>query len=107
MANTTFVRLRKSDRFLSVLADHSGCLIVTHDNPDPGCDCLGMGTSLLDHGEARTSHAVCRGGAIVRAENRHMVELLQPPIELVDRIHAGEGTATILVDCGPGAATIC
>lgn len=43
------------------------------------------------------------GGAIVRAENRHMVDLLQPPIDLVDGVHADPRAATVLVDCGPGA----
>jgi nanoRNase/pAp phosphatase (c-di-AMP/oligoRNAs hydrolase) len=46
---------------------------------------------------------VIGGGAIVRAENRHMVEILQPPIELVDDIEVTNGTATILVDCGSEA----
>ena len=43
------------------------------------------------------------GGAIVRAENRHMVELLHPPVELIDTVSPSTNAATILVDCGPEA----
>ena len=42
------------------------------------------------------------GGAIVRAENKYMVELLSPPIELVGDLEIADNTATILVDCGIG-----
>jgi len=42
------------------------------------------------------------GGAIVRAENRHMVELLNPPLHIVDKLEDDANTATILVDCTLG-----
>jgi nanoRNase/pAp phosphatase (c-di-AMP/oligoRNAs hydrolase) len=40
------------------------------------------------------------GGAILRAENRHMVKLLEPPLELVNDLAVQPGTAVVLVDCG-------
>lgn len=103
MANTTSVRLRKSDRLLSVLAGYQSCLIVTHDNPDPDAIASGWALHCLITEKVGLPTTFVAGGAVVRAENRHMVDLLQPPIDLVDRVHAEPGTATMLVDCGPGA----
>ncbi len=103
MANTTAVRLTKSDRLLSVLSEYQACLIVTHDNPDPDAIASGWALQCLVTEKLELPTHFVAGGAIVRAENRHMVELLQPPLDLVDRVHAEPHTATVLVDCGPGA----
>ena len=71
-----------------------------HDNPDPDAIASGWAIhALIEEKLARAARLV-GGGAIVRAENRHMVELLQPPIELVNDLGDCDHTATILVDCG-------
>ena len=101
MSYVTTARLAKSDRLFSVLAGYQGCLIVTHDNPDPDAIASGWGLKCLITEKLGLPTQFVGSGAIVRAENRHMVELLNPPIELVDRIDLSEGMATILVDCAP------
>ncbi|NND97210.1 MAG: hypothetical protein HKN47_07770 [Pirellulaceae bacterium] len=74
-----------------------------HDNPDPDAIASGWAIEVLVQEKLQKPVRVVGGGAIVRAENRHMVELLQPPIELVEQIDIGPETATILVDCGAEA----
>jgi nanoRNase/pAp phosphatase (c-di-AMP/oligoRNAs hydrolase) len=102
MQQLNSVRTTKSDRLISVLSPYQQCLVVMHDNPDP--DAIATGWAVLALIEERLD---CRvrligGGGIVRAENRHMVELLQPPLELVDEVEDEPGTASVLVDCGLG-----
>jgi nanoRNase/pAp phosphatase (c-di-AMP/oligoRNAs hydrolase) len=87
-----------------VLADFDRFLIVTHDNPDPDAITTGWGIYVLIEEKLRRPVRLIGGGAIVRAENRHMVDLLGPPIELIDDLVIPEGTATILVDCGLDAS---
>ncbi len=107
MSSVSSVRIRhktktRSERLLSVLSPYERYLVVMHDNPDPDVIAAGWAIyCLLEEGLARPIRIV-GGGAIVRAENRHMVELLNPPIELVSDIATDAGTASILVDCGPG-----
>ena len=98
MASTT-----KSDRLLTVLGGFDRFLIIMHDNPDPDAIATGWGLQVLVEEKLGRPSRIIGGGAIVRAENRHMVDLLQPPIELVDDVEVSDGTATILVDCGSGA----
>jgi nanoRNase/pAp phosphatase (c-di-AMP/oligoRNAs hydrolase) len=88
-----------SERLLRAVADFERLLIVAHDNPDP--DAIASGWALYTLFRAKTGKPVrlVGGGAIVRAENRHMVELLSPPLELIDDIQDEPGTGTILVDC--------
>jgi nanoRNase/pAp phosphatase (c-di-AMP/oligoRNAs hydrolase) len=93
--------LAKSDQLLTVLAGYRGCLIVMHDNPDPDAIAAGWGLQCLVSEKLGLPTRLVGGGAIVRAENRHMVEILHPPIELLDEIEVDTDIATILVDCGP------
>lgn len=104
MTNQKASLQNKSDRLLNVLEEYSRFVIVMHDNPDPDAIASGWGLEVLISEQLRRPVRVVGGGAIVRAENRHMVELLQPPIELVDDVVVDEQTATILVDCGNEAA---
>lgn len=103
-ARTETSRLSKPARLLEVLSDYERVLVVMHDNPDPDAIATGWGIEVLLHERLGKPVRVVGGGAIIRAENRHMVELLQPPIELVDDANVDDETATILVDCG-GEAT--
>jgi nanoRNase/pAp phosphatase (c-di-AMP/oligoRNAs hydrolase) len=73
-----------------------------HDNPDPDVIAAGWAIHSLLQDKLRRPARIVGGGAIVRAENRHMVELLNPPIELVSEIPADVRAASILVDCGLG-----
>lgn len=102
MADLKTARETKSDRLLSVLADFQRCVVVTHDNPDPDAIATGWAVYTLIEEKAKIPVRLLGAGGIVRAENRHMVELLQPPIELVDEIEPEPETATVLVDCGLG-----
>ena len=91
-----------SDRLLNVLREYETFLVVMHDNPDP--DAIAAGWAIYRLVEKRLSGSVrlIGSGAIVRAENKHMVKLLSPPIELVPEITVEDGAAAILVDCGLG-----
>jgi nanoRNase/pAp phosphatase (c-di-AMP/oligoRNAs hydrolase) len=93
--------MSKSDQLLLALSDYDRFTIVMHDNPDPDAISSGWGISKLIETKLRRPVELIGGGAIVRAENRHMVELLSPPIKLVDEIRIDEGAAVLLVDCGP------
>lgn len=96
-------RRKRSARLLSAVAPFEQIVVVMHDNPDPDAIASGWAIKyLLDH---RTDKPVrlIGGGDIIRAENRQMVKLLQPPLELVDQMQTDEQTAAILVDCGPEA----
>jgi nanoRNase/pAp phosphatase (c-di-AMP/oligoRNAs hydrolase) len=42
-------------------------------------------------------------GPVLRAENLQLVNLLKPPIELVEKIGADAQIATVLVDCSPAS----
>ena len=78
-----------------------------HDNPDPDAIASGWGIHKLLRDRLAKPVRLVGGGAVIRAENRHMVELLCPPIELVDRIEMPPAAATVLVDCGAASRTIC
>ncbi len=106
MANMSTVRrtrqATRSERLLDILAPYERVVVVMHDNPDPDVIAAGWAIRcLVEERLGRPTHVI-GGGAIVRAENRHMVELLNPPIELVNHFPGDNTTATVLVDCGLG-----
>ncbi len=73
-----------------------------HDNPDPDAIAAGWALMVLIQERLGKPVQLVGGGAIVRAENLHMVELLTPPLELLDEVPADRDTAVVLVDCNPG-----
>lgn len=77
---------------------------MTHDTPDPDGIGAGWGVRRLIEERLGTPARLVAGGAIVRAENRRMMELLNPPIELVERVDLAANTALVFVDCLPPAA---
>lgn len=89
----------RSTRLLGVLTGFRRVLVVTHDNPDPDAIAAGWALLWLIREKVCPSVRLIGGGAIIRAENRHMVKLLGPPIELVDEIAVADDTAAILIDC--------
>ena len=99
----TQLAMSTSSRLLDVLRNFDQVLVVMHDNPDPDAIASGWGIEVLVRECLSKPVRIIAGGAIVRAENCHMVDLLQPPIELVEDVEIDESTATILVDCGMDA----
>jgi nanoRNase/pAp phosphatase (c-di-AMP/oligoRNAs hydrolase) len=94
----------QSERLIRVLAPYSAIRIVTHDNPDPDAIAAGWGLYRLFEERFDRPLEFVAGGAIVRAENRHLVELLSPPLRMVERLSEDPDTATVLVDCGLGTS---
>ena len=92
-------RTMRSSRLLDVLSDFDSVLVITHDNPDPDAIASGWAIRWLIETKLGLPARLIGGGGIVRAENRHMVQLLKPPIELVDAIDVSEHAAAVLVDC--------
>ncbi len=93
-----------SGKLLEALRGYERILVVMHDNPDPDAIASGWGVQVLIEDKLGVPVRLVGGGAIVRAENRHMVDLLGPPIELVDDVDDDEQTAAVLVDCGAEAS---
>jgi nanoRNase/pAp phosphatase (c-di-AMP/oligoRNAs hydrolase) len=92
-------RTTRSQQLLAILAEFDGVLVITHDNPDPDAIASGWAVCWLVHSRLGKPCRMIGGGGIVRAENQHMVRLLEPPIELVDNFEVADNTAAILVDC--------
>ena len=96
--------LKRSSQLLDVLADYDQLIIVMHDNPDPDAIATGWAVHTLIEEKLGTPTRLIGGGAIVRAENLHMVDLLGPPIQLVLSVEVSGNCATVLVDCALGAS---
>lgn len=94
-------RARKSDRLLRVLGAYEQILIVTHNNPDPDAMATGWALWLLVKEKIGGNVRLLASGFIARAENRHMLDLLKPPLELVREMTYPAGAAVVLVDCQP------
>ena len=88
-------RTTQSDRLLDVLSEYDEFVVVMHDNPDPDAIASGWGVQVLIEERLHKAARVVGRGAIVRAENRHLVQLLQPPIELIDEMEIPTRSATI------------
>jgi nanoRNase/pAp phosphatase (c-di-AMP/oligoRNAs hydrolase) len=95
-------RKRRSDRFLEAVSGRP-VTIVTHDNPDPDAIASGWALWVLLRKTRDQAARLIGRGAIVRAENQHMLRVLRPPLDLVDDIPDGQ-TAVVLVDCAPTAS---
>lgn len=93
----------RSNRFLKVLDRYEQVLVVTHDNPDPDAIAAGWAISWLIQERLAKRTRLIGGGDVVRAENRQMLRLLRPPIDLVRSIKCPPKTAVVLVDTGPGS----
>ncbi len=95
-------RKSRSDRFLEVLSKYARVVFVTHDNPDPDAIAAGWALMRLVQEKLCKPARLVGGGAIVRAENRHMVKLLGAPIQLVRHVRYQKNMAVVLVDCAVG-----
>ena len=92
----------RSDELLDALGKYQRVATIMHDNPDPDAIASGWAVSVLIQEKLGIPVRLLGSGAIVRAENRHMVDLLMPPIELVSKLDLDADTASVLVDCGLG-----
>jgi nanoRNase/pAp phosphatase (c-di-AMP/oligoRNAs hydrolase) len=72
--------------------------VVTHHNPDPDAIAAGWGVVVLVEKTLKCPCRLYAGGAISRAENRILVDLLHPPLDLVDHLLPPSGTAVVVVD---------
>jgi nanoRNase/pAp phosphatase (c-di-AMP/oligoRNAs hydrolase) len=93
----------RSQRLLDTVEPFEHILIVAHDNPDPDAIASGWAVGWMIHQRLGRTTRLVAGGGIVRAENRQMVDLLDPPIELVDEFELQPSTAAVVVDCSPEA----
>jgi len=94
-------RTRRSDRLLRAIEAADQVVVIAHDNPDPDAIASGWALQTLFAKRLEKPVRLVGGGAIVRAENVRMLELLRPPLELVNTFAPGEDMATVLVDCSP------
>ncbi len=97
--------VKQTEKLIAAMRAEDQVLVVMHDNPDP--DAIASAWCVVElarHFGLQNVHAVA-GGAIVRAENKQMVKLLNPPIKLVadSEFPSGRGLGAMLVDCGAGA----
>lgn len=98
------LKRKRAAELLAALKNFRHIAIVTHDNPDPDAIASGWAIQRLIHRKLDIEAKLIGGGAVVRAENRHMVKLVEPPIELVHRFLPKSRTGVVLVDCGPEVA---
>ncbi|GMU22200.1 MAG: hypothetical protein AMXMBFR13_22880 [Phycisphaerae bacterium] len=91
----------RSARLLRLIAESPSAIIVTHDNPDPDAIASGWALHTLIRERLGLPVRLVAGGAVLRAENLLMVELLKPPMELVNRLEVSGRPAAVLVDCSP------
>jgi len=93
--------LRRSDRFLTGLADAERVTFVSHVHPDP--DSLGsmMGLAHLVESQLGLPTRLTRDGLISRAENRTMVDLLKVELIPIEEIAWEHGDAVVMVDSQP------
>ena len=89
----------RSDGLLKAIGPYQRIVVVMHDNPDPDAIAAGWALTVLIRKCLGRSARLVGGGDIVRAENRHLVNLLKPPIHLVTELDVEENTAAVLVDC--------
>ena len=96
-------RVSRSDRFLKALADCSRIAVVTHNNPDPDGISSGWALAVLVESKLHKPVDLVAGGAIMRAENRRMIELCGPPLKLLDTFDIPDTGGAVVVDCQPNA----
>lgn len=92
---------RRSEQFLKGLADFKLVTFVSHVHPDP--DGLGsmLGLAHLVESCLGKETRLTRDGAICRAENRAMVDLLDIDLEPIDSIRWHDREALVMVDSQP------
>src|SRR5439155_25633291 len=97
----SYTLARRSERFLSGLADFKSVTSVSHVHPDP--DSLGstLGLAYLVESCLGLPTRLTRDGSICRAENRTMVEILGIDLAPVEDVPWGPDEAVVMVDSQP------
>jgi len=101
---TIFSDAKRSDELLEIVSHYPRQLIMTHNNPDPDGIATGWALTHLLRAKLHLEVPFVAGGEIVRAENREMIRLLRPPLELTQKPRYTADTLIILVDCSVEAA---
>jgi nanoRNase/pAp phosphatase (c-di-AMP/oligoRNAs hydrolase) len=91
-----------SDRFLRVLSPADRIVFVSHVNPDP--DSLGsmLGLSLLVNQTLGKPTVLTCDGPVKRAENRLLIDLVNPHWVPLAECQPQPGDAVVMVDSQPG-----
>jgi nanoRNase/pAp phosphatase (c-di-AMP/oligoRNAs hydrolase) len=99
--NGCYPSSRRSDRFLTGLANATQVTFVSHVHPDP--DSLGsmLGLAYLVETHLGKPTRLTRDGLISRAENRTMVELLDIDLVPIEDVRYSDGDAVVMVDSQP------
>ncbi len=92
---------RRSDRFLAGLAEYKSVTFVSHIQPDP--DSLGsmLGLAHLVETCLGLPTRMTRDGAICRAENRAMIDVLDIDLIPIETVTFVDGDAVVMVDSQP------
>jgi nanoRNase/pAp phosphatase (c-di-AMP/oligoRNAs hydrolase) len=91
-----------SERFLSGLSRAGRVTFVSHVHPDP--DSLGsmLGLAHLVESRLHKKTRLTQDGAINRAENQAMVDLLDIDLVPIENLSWRQDDALVMVDCQPG-----
>lgn len=89
---------RRVEKLLAALDGAEQVRILTHDNPDPDAIASGWSLRFLLEKLGVRDVEVVAGGVVSRAENRMLLDLLDPPISLVDDWTPPPTAALVVVD---------
>lgn len=95
--------MKRSERFLEAIQGFESMVILTHSYPDPDAMASAWGLKTLIETSVRIPCRVIAGGAVLNAENIKFIEMLCPPLELVDAYHPDVNEKIVFVDCQPTA----
>jgi nanoRNase/pAp phosphatase (c-di-AMP/oligoRNAs hydrolase) len=91
-------RTIRSQRLIDILRGASEVLVMTHDNPDPDAIASGWGVCVLVQQTLSAPTRLLAGGAITRAENRTLIDILKPPLQMIENWLPPENVPLVLVD---------
>lgn len=86
-----------------VIRGHKRALIVTHDNPDPDAFGSALALRLIFERVGALNATVAYGGAVGRAENRSLLNLLKLPLQPIAMVRPEAFDLFALVDTQPSA----
>ena len=101
---TISISTTKATELLTHLQPYEFVVIVTHDTPDADGIAASWAIKRLIDEETICETRIIAGGEILRRENRRMVELLEPPIEMLDEYFVVSNIGLIFVDCEPNSS---
>jgi nanoRNase/pAp phosphatase (c-di-AMP/oligoRNAs hydrolase) len=93
--------MKRSERFLKAIQRFDHMVILTHSYLDPDAMASAWGLKTLIETALRIPCRVIAGGNVLHAENIKFIEMLCPPIELVDVYPPDVNDAIVFVDCQP------